>query len=156
MPHRAWSLWLPWAVLLVSLAIWLALPQLVAPRPDPWSTAETAVAGFVLAILALVAGIGTFALRESLVQRDPGTVGLDPTTPEGFARMRARLIELWLLCAAIGVLGGIMIRYSGRPAAGWPYLAGAAVLFVLHAPRPRLFQRLRGDGGGKRPTASRA
>jgi hypothetical protein len=142
MPHRAWSLWLAWGALLATLAVWLALPLLLAPRPAPWSAAETAVAGFVLALLALVAALGSFALRESIVQREPGSEP-DPATPEGFALVRARLIELWLLCATIGVLGGVMIRYSGRPAAGWPYLAGAAALFVLHAPTPRLFRRLR-------------
>ena len=62
------SLWLVWAVLVSSLAAWLALPRFVAPRPDPWNAAETAVAGFVLAILALVAGVWTFALRESLLR----------------------------------------------------------------------------------------
>lgn len=147
----AWSLWLPWAVLFASLAIWLELPRL-APWPDPWNAAETAVAGFVLAILALVAGIGSFALREALVQREIGEGGLDPNTPDGFARLRARLIELWLLCAAIGVLGGIMIRHSGRPAAGWPYLIGAAALLVLHAPTQRFFRRLCSGG---RSTPSR-
>jgi hypothetical protein len=139
MPHRAWSLWLPWAALFATLAAWLALPWWAPAYPEPWNAAETAVAGFVLAILALVAGLGTFALRESLVQREPG--GLDPATPEGFALARARLIELWLLCAVIGVLGAIMIRHSGRTAAGLPYLLGAAALFVLHAPTPRLFRR---------------
>jgi hypothetical protein len=141
----AWSLWLPWAVLFATLAIWIELPRL-APWPEPWNAAETAVAGFVLAILALVAGIGTFALRESLVQRRAGEGGLDPATDDGFTRLRFRLVGLWLLCAAIGVLGGIMIRHSGGLAAGLPYLVGAAALFVVHAPTPRFLHRLCSGG----------
>jgi hypothetical protein len=132
MPRSRVSLWLVWAVLLSSLVVWLALPRLVAPRSQPWSAAETAVAGFVLAIFALVAGVWTFSLRESLLR-----------SPEGRAAAGRRLVALWLLCAAVGLLGAIMIRYTGSLSAGAPYLAGAAALFAIHAPRARLLARLR-------------
>lgn len=155
MASRAWTLWLSWAVLLASLALWLALPRL-APWPDPWNAAETAVAGFVTAILALVAALGTFALREALVERDLAGGRLDPTTAEGFATVRTRLIELWLLCAAIGALGGLMSRHAEHAAAGWPYLVGAAALFVIHAPTPRFFRRVCGEGAGREQRSSRA
>jgi hypothetical protein len=145
-----WSPWLWWAALFASLSIWVAMPRFATPLPDPWNAAETAVAGFVLAILALVAGLGTFALRESLVERDAdATRG---ASADGGARVQLRLVELWLLCAVIGALGGIMIRHSGRPATGLPYLIGAGALFVIHAPTRRLCQRLRaGATRGDRP-----
>jgi len=133
------SLWLSWTVLFASLAIWAALPRLVEPRRAPWNAAETAVAGFVLAILGLAATVGTFAIRESLAQRSNGGGGAGPAAP--VASLRMRMVGLWLLCAAIGALGGIMIHYSGSLAAGLPYLVGAAALFVLHAPRARFVGR---------------
>jgi hypothetical protein len=136
------SFWASWAVLFATLGLWFALPRLVAPVPDPWNAAESAVAGFVLAILALCAGIGTFALRESLVMRDVREGRIDPGTPEGLAQVRIRLVALWALCSAIGVLGGIMVHWSGRTGSGAPYLVGAAVLLVLHAPNARFFRRI--------------
>jgi hypothetical protein len=139
MPRTPFSFWASWAVLFATLGLWFALPRLVAPVPDPWNAAESAVGSFVLAILALVAGIGTFALRESLVMREVREGRIDPGTPAGLAQVRIRLVALWALCSAIGVLGGIMIHWSGRTDTGAPYLVGAAVLLVLHAPtRPFL------------------
>jgi hypothetical protein len=142
MPRSRSSLWLLWAVLLATLAVWLALPRLVAARPAPWSAAEAAVAGFVLAIFGLVGGVWSFALRESLLREG----GLDPDAPGGLARGVRRLGALWLVCAGVGVLGAIMIRYTGSLAAGLPYLAGSAALFVVHAPRAGFLARLRGGG----------
>jgi hypothetical protein len=144
MPRAPWSLWLAWAVCFASLAVWPALPRLAAPPAESWNAAETAVAGFVLAILALVAAIGSFALRESLVDHEEGCVPLE-TTPEGRARVRIGLVELWLLCAGVGALGGVLVRYSAYPATGWPYVAGAALLLLLHAPTRRFFGRVCGE-----------
>jgi hypothetical protein len=148
MPRTPRTWWLSWAALFATLALWPALPRFVAPPREPWNAAETAVAGFVLALLALAAAIGTFALREALVQRELDEGRLDPTTPAGRAAVHARLVSLWLLCAAIGACGGILLHYSLLSAAGWPYLAGAALLFVLHAPSARLFRRVCEGGAG--------
>ncbi|HSJ99335.1 MAG TPA: hypothetical protein VLC53_19825 [Myxococcota bacterium] len=142
MPRTPRSWWLSWAALFATLALWPALPRLVAPPREPWNAAETAVAGFVLALLALAAGIGTLALREALVQRDLDEGRLDPTTPAGRTAVHVRLVSLWLLCAAIGACGGILLHYSVLSAAGWPYLAGAAALFLVHAPSARFFRRV--------------
>jgi hypothetical protein len=124
----SYSLWLLWGALFATLLGWLAAPFVIAPRAHPWHDAQTAVAGFVLAIFALVAGWGSFALRESLVERAP--------------RRGAKLLALWLLCAAIGSFGGLISYGSNRPPAAWPYLVGAAALFVIHAPRAGLLSRL--------------
>ena len=142
------SLWLLWASLFGTLALWLALPAWCGHHEDPWYPAQSAVAGFVLALLALAAGLGSFALREALVFRDARERRFDPATVAGRAALRSRLLALWGLCAAIGSLGGIMVWYSDRIALGLPYLAGAALLFVMHAPRPRLLDGIRvGEGG---------
>jgi hypothetical protein len=123
-----WTLWLAWLVYAAILAAELAVPYFVQPRPDPWNSAETAVAGFVLALFSLAAGQGTFAVRESLA---------------GAPQVRlARFLVLWLLCVLIGLFGSVIAWGSASPAAATPYVVAAAVLLVLHAPRPRLLARL--------------
>src|SRR5512134_3784349 len=120
------SLWLLWGAMFATLLVWAALPALGLHRAEPWYEAQTAVARFTLAILALVATVGTFAVRESLVLRDVREGRLDPATPAGMARLQVRFLALWTLCAAVGALGGLLAYHSGQPAKGWPYLAGAA------------------------------
>ena len=97
----------------------------------------------MLALLALVAGVGTFTLRESLALREIRSGALDPNTPAGFARVRGMLIVLWTLCLVIGLLGCVLAYGADSPRASWPYVFAAAVLLVLHAPRRWLFA-----GGG--------
>jgi len=142
MANSTGSLWLLWGALAATVPTWLAMPGLVMPRSSPWYDAQTAVAGFVLAILALVAGIGTFAARESLVLRDVREGRIDPRTPAGMIQLRVGLGAIWLLCALIGAFGALMAYYSARPAVGWPYIAGSAVLFALHAPRGRFLRSI--------------
>lgn len=141
MTHAPFSFWAAWAAFVASLGLWLVLPSLAPPVRDPWNAAEVAVAGFVLAIFALVGAIGSFALREWLVLGDVRAGRSDLHSEAGIARVRARLAALWALCSAIGALGAILIHGSGRPAAGLPYLAGAALLLVLHAPTAGFFRR---------------
>jgi hypothetical protein len=136
------SLWLLWGALLATLPAWLAMPRFVAHRAVPWYDAQTAVAGFVLAMLALVAGLGSLAMRESLVFRDVREGRIDPNTPDGMIQLRVRLFGLWLLCALVGAFGAVMAYYSDRPVIGWPYFAGSAVLFALHAPRAAFLRRV--------------
>jgi hypothetical protein len=132
-------LWLLWATFLGLLALELLIPYLVPNRPDPWYAAQTAVAGFVLALFSLTAGVGTFALRETLVLRKIRRGAIDPLTPSGFARVRTTLLGLWALCLLIGLFGSVLAYAAASPRAAWPYVAGAAVLLVLHAPRQWLF-----------------
>ena len=129
------ALWGLWAVFVALLALELALPQLLPSRPQPWYAAQTAVAGFVLMLLSLVAGVGTFTLRESLVGRDLRLGTLDPRTPAGFARVRGMLLALWTLCLVIGLFGCVLAVGAASPRAGWPYTLAAGGLLVLHAPR---------------------
>jgi hypothetical protein len=136
-------LWILWAAMLAWLAVALALP-LRLPLPDPWNAGEAAVAIFVLSILALVAGVGSFAIRESLALRDLRSGALDPGTPAGFAQLRRALLVLWALCDAIGILGFLAAFGSASPRVALPYTAGAALLLLLHAPRAWLFERAPG------------
>lgn len=133
--------WLVWAALLASLLVWALAPRLMPPRAHPWGEAATAVAGFVLTLFALVTGVGTFSMRETLVMREAETGAPANHAVDGFW-IRTRLVTLWLLCAMVGVYGGILGRYSAFPATAWPYLIGAAVLFVIHAPRAAFLGRI--------------
>lgn len=136
------TLWMFWAAIAASLAIdAIALVQLMPARVEPWYEAETSVVRLVLGLLALVTGLGTFALRETLVLRDLRSGALDPNTASGSARIRRMLVALWSLCLVIALLGDVLAWGSARPIAAAPFLLAAAVLLVVHAPRGWLFAR---------------
>jgi hypothetical protein len=132
-----------WAFFLGLLALTHVIPRLVPTRPDPWHTGETAVAGFVMALLSLAAAVSTFAARESL--RDLRAATPDPPPPESVARLRLLLASLWARCVLIGVLGALLAYGAGSARAALPFTVGAAALLALHAPRPWLFRRPPGD-----------
>lgn len=134
MANERWALWLVWAVMLVGIALDVALPLLLPPPSQPWYEARAQVVRFVLALLSLSAGVGTFALRETLVMRGLRAGVLDPMTPQGLARVRATLIVLWALCELIGVFGLVVSLGSGRPTFGWPFAVASVVLLILHRP----------------------
>jgi hypothetical protein len=134
-----------WAGFLALVGLELAFAYLAPSRLHPWYDAQVSVAGFVLALLSMVAGVATFTLRESLALREIRAGALDPSSPEGFARVRLMLIVLWTLCLLIGLLGCGLAYGAASPRAALPYLIAAAVLLVLHAPRRWLFAGGRAD-----------
>jgi hypothetical protein len=148
MPSMAGSrstLWMLWAVIVALLAIdALALASLLPVRADPWYEAEASVAQLVLGLLALVTGVGTFALRETLVLRDLRIGALDPNTADGLMRIRRALVALWSLSLVIAGFGNVLAWGAAKPIAAAPFLIGAAVLLVVHAPREWLFARTGG------------
>jgi hypothetical protein len=133
------QLWGLWALFLASLALQLALPQLVASRQHPWHSGQTAVAGFVLALFSLTAAVSSFALREKL--RESCRAAPDPSSPSHIASVRAMLLGLWVRCFLIGAFGCVLAYGAASPSAAWPFVSGATVLLVFHAPRPWLFAR---------------
>jgi hypothetical protein len=139
-PRLRRSAWILWGAFLGGLALDLLIPRVLPSRPQPWDAAQTAVAEFILAIFSLIAAVGTFTLRETFALGPIRRGSLDPSTPAGFARVRATLLGLWSLCLLIGLFGSILAYAAANPAEAWPYVAGAAVLLVVHAPRARLFE----------------
>ncbi len=139
MPGSRASLWIHWALFFGLIALELLFAERVSGRATPWHAGQAAVAGFVLALVAIALGVWTFALRETLALRDLRAGRLDPRTPEGLSRLRTMLLALWALCLLIGLLGGVLAWGAGSPRAAWPYVLGAGALLVLHAPRERLF-----------------
>ena len=132
--------WILWGACLGGLAFEVVLPRVLPSRAQPWDAAQTAVAEFILAIFSLVAAVGRFTLRETFALGPVRRGSLDPRTPAGFARIRATLAVLWSLCLLIGLFGSILAYAAANPAQAWPYVAGAAVLLVVHAPRARLLE----------------
>jgi len=141
MADARWTLWVIWGAILATIALYAALPDLLPPRPPVWYAAQTAVVRFVLALLSLAAGVGSFALRENLVMRGLRAGALDPETPQGFARIRLTLVVLWALCDLIALFGLVIALGSGTQARGWPFFAAGAALLLLHAPRANWFTR---------------
>ena len=136
------TLWILWAAIVALLALdAIAVARFLPVRVHPWYDAQTSVALLVLGLLALVAGVGTFALRESLVLRDLRSGTLDPNTASGFARIQRTLVALWSLCLVIGLFGDVLAWGAAKSIVAAPFLIGAAVLLVVHAPRRWLFAR---------------
>jgi len=129
------ALWILWAGFAALLALELAFAYFGPSRLRPWYDAQASVAGFVLALLAMIAGVGTFTLRESLALREIRQGVLDPSTPAGIARVRGMLVVLWTLCLVIGLLGCALAWGAASPRAAAPYVLAAGILLVLHAPR---------------------
>jgi hypothetical protein len=127
-------LWVLWSICFAALAALLAVAHGVAGRPRPWHPAQTAVAGFVLALLALALGVSTFAAREKLAEIRAAT-----PAPASLARTRGLLLALWTRCLVIGAFGCLLAYGGGSPVTAWPFVSAAAVLLVLHAPRAGLF-----------------
>jgi hypothetical protein len=150
------ALWGLWALFLALLALELALPELLPARPQAWYDAQVSVAGFVLTLLAILAAVGTFTLRETLVGRDVRAGTLDPRTPAGYARVRLMLLALWTLCLLIGLLGVGLAYGAASARLALPYTFGAAGLLAWHAPRRWLFRSPQPQAGraGAAPDAS--
>ncbi len=141
------ALWALWALSLALVGLALSLPAWLPSRPTPWYDAQTAVAGFVATLLAMLAAVGSFTLRETLALREVRLGTLDPGTAEGYARMRLMLCVLWLLCLVIVWLGCGLAWGAASPRLAWPYAAAAMGLLLWHAPRSALFERPSGADG---------
>jgi F0F1-type ATP synthase membrane subunit c/vacuolar-type H+-ATPase subunit K len=100
----------------------------------PWYEGQTAVVSFVLALLALVAAVGTFAIRESWVRRPQASGALDVATAEGRSRVRTAFVVSWALCDAVGLFGLLVALGSSDASRATPFLLGAAALFAIHRP----------------------
>ena len=123
-----------WAGFAALLALSLAIPRLLPAREIPWHAGQAAVAGFVLALLAMVAGVSSLALREQVRV----FLANEPDTSASRSRVRLMVLDLWTRCVVVGALGSILAWGAASPVAAWPFVAGAAALLVFHAPRPPL------------------
>src|SRR5262245_13248515 len=131
--NRGRALWLSWSAMLAALGASLVAPFVAGPNDPWWPDARTTVLAFALTLLAMVAGVGSLALRETLV-RDVASGAVDPDSPEGAARVGAVLLRAWALCVVVALLGAFVACVSAEPGRAWPYAMGAAALLLFHAP----------------------
>jgi hypothetical protein len=132
-------LWAVWAVFVAVFALGVATPFFFGPTSTPYSDAGIQVLGFVLALLATTAGVGSLASRESLLKAiwagriTPGSAG-------GVARMLRTLLGTWALCLFVGGMGVVMAFASAKPASQWPYGLASGALLAFHSPRAGRFR----------------
>ena len=120
--------------MLVALAASASIPFFAGPKDPWWPDARTTVLAFALTILAMVAGVGSLAVRETLV-RSIASGSLDPRSPRGATQVGTFLFRAWGLCIVVALFGVAVAWVSAKPLRAWPYAAGALALLFFHAPR---------------------
>ena len=126
-------LWVIWGSMLASLAVYAALPSLLPPAeapPAPSIPLVGALLGFSFAV-----GAASVVLRHVLLVRPARSGKLDITRPEGSARWLQISVLLWALAESVGIAGLALWFVHRDPGLLYPFLAGAALLMVVHAPR---------------------
>jgi hypothetical protein len=130
--------WLVWLGAVALLALCAAAPFVAGPASTPYTDAGISVLSFVLALLAVTAGVGSMAVHESLL-RAVWAGALDPRSAPGSIRLLRSLAGAWTLCLVIGGLGFALAWASARPTSAWPYLLAATALLAFHSPRAAVF-----------------
>lgn len=140
MPTGKSALWLVWLCMLAAIAASAAFPFLAGPERPIWPDARASVLTFCLTLIAMVAGIGSLAVRETLV-RGIASGTLDPQSVDGASSVRSGLLRAWVLCVVVALLGFSVAWVAAEPARVWPYDVGAAALLLFHAPRRSVLER---------------
>jgi hypothetical protein len=133
-------LWSCWLMVLAALALSAALPITLGPTVPWWPDARSDVLTFALTLLAMTAGVGSLAIRETLV-RSVASGAVSPQTPEGAFTVRSSLLRAWILCLIVGLLGFCVAWVSASPIRALPYALGAGALLLFHSPRRSEFSR---------------
>jgi hypothetical protein len=133
MDQRKLTLWALWGSMLMSLAVYGALP-LVLSMDEPASTNTAAMLTPILMLVGLGLAIASFVLRKLLLDRPLAAGSLDPTTPEGAQQIQTGFIVAWVLSEAVGIFG-LVLWFLGRDTTLlYGFLAAGAVLLAAHAP----------------------
>lgn len=128
--------------MLAALAASAVLAFLARPAEPLWEDERTTVLSFALLLIAMVAGIGSLALRETLV-RSISSGTLDPSSPQGGAYARRVLHRTWALSVLVAFFGFCVAWVSADALRALYYSLAAAVLLVFHAPRRSTLETLR-------------
>lgn len=125
--------WILWGSMLASLAVYAALPALL-PEAEPLAALSIPFVGGLL-LGAAVVGTTSVVLRQVLLVRPARSGRLDITTAEGSARWLQVSIALWVMSESVGIAGLVLWFFYRQAGLLYPFLAGAALLLVVHAPR---------------------
>lgn len=131
---RSQQLWIVWGVMLGTLVLYAAMPLLL---PAPTGTPSEPQPIFVgaLAFFALFGGLATLVIRRVGLIRPARDGSLDVHSPAGGARFFSMSVITWALSEAVGIYGLILFLMFRRPSLLYPFLAAAALLLLVHAPR---------------------
>jgi hypothetical protein len=127
--------WLVWGSLLMSLFIYGAMPYLIPPLPHT-PPEPLRVLVMALAVVALLEGLATLAMRHFLLLGPVRAGTLDPETPAGAGRVWTLRILCWVLSVSIGIYGLVLFFLYRQTSLLYPFLGAAAALLIIHAPRP--------------------
>ncbi len=132
MEQQKLTLWMIWGSMLMSLAVYGALPLLLAGETPNAETASSLAP--ILGLVALGLAVASVVLRRTLLDAPLAAGEIDPETPEGAQRIQVGFVVAWVLSEAVGIFG-LVLWFLGRDTALLGgFLAASAVLLALHAP----------------------
>ena len=137
MEQRGFVLWILWGSLVTSLIVYLgiALAGVGLQSGEPSASGSWQLLAAILGVLAGGVAVGTFVLRSALLTRPVRAGVVDPSTPAGAQRIQTAYIVVWVLSEAVGIWGLVLWLLSASWSLFLPFLAGSALLLLLHAPR---------------------
>ena len=125
--------WILWGSMLASLGVYAALPALLPAPEEPVALSLPLVGGLLVG--AVVVGPTSVVLRHALLVRPARSGQLDIGSAEGRARWLQVSVALWAMSESVGIAGLVLWILYRQPGLLYPFLAGAALLLVVHAPR---------------------
>ncbi len=125
-------LWIVWGAMFASLAAYAVLPLLLpgSGEADPILPLVTALLGALAAANALASVV----LRALALVRPLRCRRLELGTPEGVQRFFTISLLNWALSESVALFGVVLFVFSRDPGLLHPFLAGAALLMLWHAP----------------------
>lgn len=125
--------WILWGSMLVSLVVYASLPALLPAADEPAALSLPLVGGLLAGAVSV--GATSVVLRQVLLVRPARNGHLDIGSAEGRARWLQVSIALWTMSESVGIAGLVLWFLYRQPGLLYPFLAGAALLLVVHAPR---------------------
>ena len=127
-------LWITWASMLGSLAIYGALPFFI-PSLGAESREPQIVLIAALGFVGLTEGMATLVIRQIALVRPIRFGTLDLKSAIGAERFFRISIINWALSSSIGIYGLVLFVLYGALELFYPFLVVAALLLIYHAPR---------------------
>ncbi|MBW2359682.1 MAG: hypothetical protein JRG84_02155 [Deltaproteobacteria bacterium] len=134
MQAARFTLWVIWGTLLASVALYAALPLVVAPPGEGMERGAEALQ-LGLGLVSIASAAASFVLKRILVLAPIARHAIDPCTPAGAQRIQTGYIFAWMLAESIGIYGLVLYFLTTDARTMLPFVAGSALLMLLHAPR---------------------
>jgi hypothetical protein len=125
-----------WAALLVSLVVYGVVALAMGSRPSGDPQQEDVMVS-TFAVLALLVGGATIVLHRLAISGPVSRGALDLSSAAGQMRLYWVSLVTWVLSESIGIYGLALFLLFGRFLHLFAFLAAAAVLLLVYAPRGR-------------------